>query len=192
LRSAREARVELEVDVSVDDVVPLVPDDVMLGDVLVDPLVVLGDVDDMLLELDDGLVPDDVVLGEVLVELLVDGDVLMELPLVEPEGVEPVAPVPDVPAVEVEELLAFVSDEPAEFEPCDADEPVELESELLEPVPVLCAYDTPNSAAIATAVKVFGNLLIWRISCTRVKGGFRLVARCSAPLGPPVRQEPRQ
>jgi hypothetical protein len=183
LRSAREARellVELEVDMSLLDV----PDDVVeLGDVL---LLELGDVVDRLLELDGlvvVLVLDDVDgLGEVLVEELGDvlveelgdvlvvelGDVLVELlvPLVElgdvpevPDVVEPVAPVPDVPAA-VPELLERVSDEPAALEPCEVAAPVELESALPVPVPVLCAYDSAAIDAIARAVKVFGNLLM--------------------------------
>jgi hypothetical protein len=166
LRSARDARADelLELDMSLLEVVP--DDVVLLGDVVVvlgEVVVVvvvevLGDVDMLPEVVVDGLVLDEVELGDVVVEVLVDGDVLdVPAPLVE---VEPVAPVPDVPDVEPE-LLAFVSDEPDVFEPCDA-APVELESELLVPVPVLCAYETPNNAAIATAVKVFGNLLIWR------------------------------
>jgi hypothetical protein len=168
LRSAREAR-ELEVDMSLLDVVPalevlgLVVDDVdELGDVVVVValgvvvvvvvlLLVLGDVL-VLPEVElDGLVEVDE-LGEVLVELLV------------PEVLAPVAPVPEVPDIEPE-VPAFVSDEPAAFEPCAVAAPVELGSALVPVAPVLCACDTPITAvndAIAAMVKLFGNLLMGR------------------------------
>jgi len=133
-------------------VLELVPDDVVelggvllmlldeLGDALVEPLVALGDV--ALPDVDDGLVlvSDDVVeLGAVLdapVPL-----VLVVAPLVDPVPdvlPAPVAPVPDVPAIEPE-LLELVSEEPDMLDPCDVLAPVELESALPVPVPVLCA-----------------------------------------------------
>ena len=141
---------------SVLDVVPepavfeLVEPEVELGSVLVE----LGAA--VLLEVEvDGVavplllrpvdeVPDVVLLGAVL--------------LVEPCDVAaaPVAPVPDVPAMEPE-LLARVSDELLAS-------PVELWPELVPaPVPApVCAYATPITAAMAARVKLFGNLLIWR------------------------------
>jgi hypothetical protein len=143
-----DGEVVVVVVVLVDGEVELMPPDVvelLLGAVVE---LLLGDVVELVLG--------DVVelLGDV-VELLL-GDVVVD-PCAD---VDPVAPVPDVPAVEPE-LLERVSEEPLEVEPepCDALvpwSPVEPE------VPDVWAYATPMTAAIAARVKLFGNLLIWR------------------------------
>jgi hypothetical protein len=192
-----------EVDVSVLELVPLEPD-------MPEPLDVVDEGD---VAVDDELGVVVVVVVELGVVVVVLVPELPAVPLLvvleglvpaEPEVVplplrfelvpaalpEPVAP-PVVPAAEPE-LLVGVSAEP------DVDEPlpgvpvalVPVEPDV--PVPLLCAYDTPTRAVMeamaAARVKLLGNLLIW-ISCSRVKGRFRLVARCSALLGPQVRQK---